>query len=108
MSVEIGRGYILSVLETECTCPICEQVFDASDKIEKHKYPIFKTKCPKCKGKITISAPVFSSDLLKCWETECPKNVPRLETVTPFMVNGVPVKEKLFDENSDDESDILI
>lgn len=88
MSVIIGNGYILSCLETEAQCPICTSKFDVGEKMYKAKYPVFKMKCPKCKGKITIASPVFSSDKLRCWETDCPENVKRLETVTPFKVNG--------------------
>jgi hypothetical protein len=91
MSIIIGEGYIVSCLESEVECPICTAKFDAAEKIYKAKYPVFKMKCPKCKGKLTISAPIFSSDNLKCWETECPKNVKRLETETPFKVNGKAV-----------------
>jgi hypothetical protein len=92
MSIIIGKGYILSCNETEAQCPICNQAFDAGEKIWKSKYPVFKTKCPKCKGKIVIASPIMSSDTLKCWEAECPKNVKRLETETPFKVNGEIVK----------------
>jgi ssDNA-binding Zn-finger/Zn-ribbon topoisomerase 1 len=92
MSVIIGKGYMISCLETEAQCPICTAKFDVGEKMEKAKYPVFKMKCPKCKGKITVSTPMFSSDKLKCWETECPKNVERLESETPFKVNGIEVK----------------
>jgi hypothetical protein len=75
--------------------------------MDKAKYPVFKTKCPKCKGKITISIPIFGGEL-KCWETECPKEIERLETITPNKVNGKVIREKLYDDNSDEPSDILV
>lgn len=93
MSIIIGNGILLTYGESEITCPICTSVFDASAKMEKAKYPIFNTRCPKCKGKITISEPIFGG-VLKCWETECPLTVERLETITPNKVNGIPVPPK--------------
>lgn len=87
MSILTGPGYLITYNETDVRCPICEQLFDASMKMGKAKYPVFNTKCPHCKGKITISEPIFGGQL-KCWETNCPKTVKRLETTTPNRVNG--------------------
>lgn len=88
MNIITGPGYIISCLETEAQCPICTAKFDVGAKMEKTINPVFKMKCPKCKGKITVSTPFFSSDTMRVWETECPKNVKRQETETPFKVNG--------------------
>lgn len=96
MSIITGPNYLITYMETEVHCPICEQTFDASTQIEKAKYPVFNTKCPWCKGKITISTPIYGGNL-KCWETNCPKNVKRLETITPNKVNGIPIKESSSD-----------
>ena len=93
MSLIIGNGMCISYAETEITCPICEQVFDASKKMDKAKYLVFNTKCPICKGKITISDPFFGGEL-KCWETECPKGVERLSTTTPNRYNGRIIIQK--------------
>lgn len=107
MSIIIGNGMLLSYDETEGTCPICEQIFDASQKIEKSKHPVFNTRCPKCKGKITISTPVFGGTL-KFFETECPATIKRLETETPNKVNGRIPRNKFFDDNADDYPDVLV
>ena len=74
-------------METEIECPICTYVQDISKKASKAKYPMFDTKCDGCKGKITVLMPIFGGNT-KVWETECPPNVDRLETETPFRVNG--------------------
>jgi len=105
MSVLVGPGYIICYSETEVTCPICEQIFDAGDKISKAKYPVFSTKCPTCKGKITISVGIFGGGL-KCWETDCPSSIKRLETITPDKVNGKVPIQKLYDDNSDEKESI--
>lgn len=81
MGIIAGKGVLITFMETDVTCPICTAVFNASNKIEKAKYPTFNTKCPRCKGKITIATPIFGGRL-KCWETNCPAVVERLETET--------------------------
>ncbi len=63
MSLIIGNGVCISYFETENTCPICDQTFDATAKMDKAKYPVFNTRCPKCKGKITISVPIMGGEL---------------------------------------------
>ena len=73
--------------ETEVECPICTFKFDAGKKMEKAKYPTFKTKCPACKGSIGISVPIFGGNT-KCFEWETSPNVERMETITPNKVNG--------------------
>lgn len=89
------------------------QVWDASAKMEKAKYPLFNTRCLKCKGKITISVPIFGG-FLKCWETECPPTVKRLKTITPNHYNNISflpddLKNKVdgskYDENDDEGMD---
>jgi hypothetical protein len=108
MSIIIENGMLITYMETELNCPICGQLFDASKKMDKAKYPVFNTKCPICKGKITIAEP-FMGGNLECWETNCPASVERLITVMPNKVNGVPIPEpKLYDDNSDEPSDILV
>lgn len=108
MSLIIGNGMCITYFENEITCPICTSVFDASKKMDNAKYPLFNTRCPKCKGKITILIPIFGGEL-QCWETECPKTVQRLETTTPNKVNGKVLKEpKGYDDNSDEPSDIFV
>ena len=95
MSIIItGKGFLITISETELICPICEQSFDASEKMDKAKYPVFKTKCPICKGRIMISIPIFGGTT-KCSELEISPNVERLETVAPFTVNGKEVKSDL-------------
>lgn len=96
MSVIVGNGMWISYDESEITCPICSSIFDASNKIEK-SLPVFNMRCPKCKGKITISVPIMGGTL-KCWETECPKTVERLETETPNKVNGRVVPDSPLDD----------
>jgi len=82
MGLIVGNGILISTVDTLCTCPICEQQFDVGPKIEKSKTPCFKMRCPKCKGKITVLIPLFSSDGLQCWETDCPPSATRLQTIT--------------------------
>jgi hypothetical protein len=89
MSVIVGNGVWISYNETDIKCPICTFEFDASEKIEKAKYPVFRTKCPACKGKIGISVPLFGGNT-KCFEWIAPKTTKdnRLRTETEFKVNG--------------------
>lgn len=89
MGVIIGNGMLIDFIENEINCPICTAHFDASDKMDKAKYPVFNTKCPKCKGKITISIPIFGGKLT-CWETNTPKCVEPVTTETPIqiIING--------------------
>ena len=95
MSIIAGKGFLLTYVETEVTCPICEQMFDCSERADKAPHPVFNMKCPKCKGKITVFIPIMGGEL-KFWETECPKTVKRLETTTPNKVNGRMPKKKLY------------
>jgi len=107
MSIERGPGYIMTVLDTELQCPICEQTFEAIEKIAKAKLDCFKMKCPVCKGKITVLLPLYSGPTKVC-ETNCPPNVKRLETETEFKINGiVPPKRKPYDDNSDEENELF-
>lgn len=87
MSLIIGGGVYISYSETEVECPICTFKFDAEEKIEKAKYPTFKTKCPGCRGEIGITIPIFGGNT-KCFEWNAPKTGERLETITPNKVNG--------------------
>jgi hypothetical protein len=93
MSIIIGNGMCITYNETEVVCPICTFKFDAGGKIEKAKYPTFKTKCPACKGKIGISTPIYSGNTT-CFEWDVPKSVKRLETITPNKINGyeIPIR----------------
>lgn len=106
MSVLLQGGGIITVMETELECPICTFVFDASEKMDRAKYPMFKTKCPACKGKIGISMPIFGGTT-ECFEWDVPANVTGVKTIAPFMVNGNVVIAKLYDDNSDEESEIM-
>lgn len=90
MSIIIGNGIRLSYFETELECPICTFVFDASAKMHKAKLPVFKTKCPACKGSIGISIGMYGGST-ECFEWETSPNVERLKTVAPFKVNGKPL-----------------
>ena len=107
MSTLHGNGYLITYMETEVTCPICDFTFDASEKIDKAKHPAFKTKCPRCKGKIGISTPIMGGKI-KCYELpELNKSNSNLKiNITPNKVNGKPVVKKLYDDNSDDMEDI--
>ena len=93
MSLLIGNGMCITYDETEVTCPICTFEWDASEKISKAKYPIFKTKCPACKSKVGISTPIFGGQT-KCFEWDAPKTREnnRLETITPNRINGKIVR----------------
>ena len=89
MSIILGNGMCISYDETEVQCPICTFKFDAGEKMEKAKYPTFKTKCPGCKSAIGISIPIFGGNT-KCFEYYPPNTdkPERLQTETPFKVNG--------------------
>lgn len=104
MSIIIGKGMCISYFETEVKCPICTFEFDASDKIEKAKYPLFKTKCPACKGAIGISVPILGGNT-KCFEWN-PSH--RITNVTPNKVNGKIVIKNNYDDNSGESSDVLV
>lgn len=98
-------------MSMDVTCPICEQTFDASEKMDKAALPVFNMKCPKCKGKITVFIPIMGGNV-KCWETNCPATVKRLETITPETINGRPVlpaaakiDNSKYDENDDEGQD---
>lgn len=97
----IGGG-IISIMETDIVCPVCAFEFDCSDKADKAKHPLFNMKCPACKSKLKILMPIFGGTT-QCWEADVPKNVERLTTKSPFCVNGIPVKKKIFDDDKDDE-----
>jgi hypothetical protein len=109
MSIIIGHGALITYFETELQCPICTFKFDASDKIDKAKYPVFKMKCKGCKAWIGISVPVFGGNT-SCFEWNPPKvkDSPRLEYVTPFKVNGKEVVRKPYDDNSDEPSELMV
>jgi hypothetical protein len=89
MGVIVGKGILISTVDTMLTCPICYGEFDASHKIEKAKYPYFKTKCPKCKSAIGINVPIFSSHGTKCFEWNPPKGHEAIETETDFSVTNI-------------------
>lgn len=87
MGIVTGKGMLITVMENELECPICTFKFDASAKMDKAKYPTFKTKCPGCKGAIGIKMPIFGGTT-ECFEWDTPPNVEQLKTVAPFTVNG--------------------
>lgn len=87
MSIIIGNGFKLSVIETELECPICTFKFDASAKMDKAKNPTFKMKCPGCKGFVGVTVPIFGGST-KCFEWDVPAGHYRPETTAPFRVNG--------------------
>jgi hypothetical protein len=100
MSIIIGNGMCITYSETEVKCPICTSMFDASDKMEKAKYPVFKMKCPACKGAVGISVPIMGGN------TECFEWNPshRITNVTPNRVNGkIVTKKKGYDDNDDED-----
>lgn len=84
----------ITYMETEVTCPICTFAFDASDKIDKAKYPTFKTKCPGCKSAIGISMPIFGGNT-ECFEWNAPKTREdnRLKSITPNKINGKAITQ---------------
>lgn len=90
MSIITGKGYCLTYVEAEVKCPVCEQKFDASKKVNSRSMPVIDMKCPICKSKVTVFFPVMGGEL-RCWETECPTSVQRLETITKNKVNGVEI-----------------
>lgn len=91
MSVIIGKNYLINVVETKLECPICTSAFDADEKIDKAKLPVFKMKCPNCKGQIGISLPIFGGTT-KCFEWETPSCIKPAETIAQFEVNYINVK----------------
>ncbi len=93
MSIIIGGGVLISYMESELECPICTFKFDASEKMDKAKYPVFNTRCPACKGKIVISMPIMGGTT-RCYEQADSPNIERLETTALFEVNGIPIKNK--------------
>ncbi|MBK7362919.1 MAG: hypothetical protein IPJ01_11525 [Micavibrio sp.] len=109
MSIISGNGALIGYDESDLECPICNSIFDASEKMSKAKYPTFKTKCPICKGIIGITIPIFGGNT-KCFEWNIPKIIEhtRLKTEAPFKVNGKVVIKKTYDDNSDEPSDILV
>lgn len=88
MSVILGKGFLIDTVDTLLTCPICTADFDASAKMDKAKNPYFKTKCPKCKGKIAILMPMFNGPT-RVFELDVPESVQAGETETDFTVNRV-------------------
>ncbi len=88
MSIIAGKGFLITITETELECPICTFKFDASEKIEKARYPTFKTTCPACKGNIGIRTPIFGGTT-QCFEWDTLPNVKQLVTKAPFTVNGL-------------------
>lgn len=86
MSVITGKGFLINVMESELECPICTYRFDAGEKMDKAKYPVFKTKCPACKGNIGIKMPIFGGTT-ECFEWDTSPNVEQLRTKAPFKVN---------------------
>lgn len=82
----------ITYFETEVKCPICTFGFDVSGKMDKAKYPIFKTKCPACKSLLGISVPILGGNI-KCFEWNAPKTKEnnRLQTVTPNKINGITI-----------------
>ena len=89
MSLIIGNGQCITYFETEVICPICTFKFDAGAKMDKAKYPVFRTKCPGCKSAIGISIPILGGNTT-CFEWNAPKTREdnRLKTVTPNKING--------------------
>jgi len=86
MGVIVGKGILVTFMETVVKCPVCTFEFDCSEQSEKSKLPLFKMKCPACKSKLGILIDIFGHET-KCFEYDCPKNVERLETTTNFTVN---------------------
>lgn len=105
-SIYSGPGFLVTYIETNVRCPICEQIFDAGTKIEKAKYPFFDTTCLVCKGKISISVPIMGGTL-KCYERGPGKHIKFTETKN--RVNGKVMKErKPYDDNSDEPSELPV
>lgn len=52
--LEIGQGFLLGIVQTEFTCPICECYQDACDSAAyiNSKYPEGNIKCKGCKRKL--------------------------------------------------------
>ena len=94
--------------ETDVECPICTFKFDAGEKMDKAKFPVFKMKCPACKSAIGISIPIFGGNT-KCFEWNPPKTKEnnRLENITPNKINGNIIVEKQ-DSDGDDEAEVVV
>ena len=90
MSIIAGKGFLITVVDTEVGCPICTFRFDASKVMAKAKDPVFKTKCPACKGATGISEPIYGGNTT-CFEWD--KRGGRHETVTPQTINGKPIEQ---------------
>lgn len=89
MSTETINGGLITYLESEIKCPICEAIYDIGEKMDKAKHPMFNMKCAKCKGRLTVSIPIFGG-VMKVWEKDVPNGVERLETTTKNKHNGKP------------------
>lgn len=97
MSLIAGNSMLITCVETEVLCPICGQTFDAGPLMGRSKYPLFNTKCPRCRGGITIHEPLFGGRT-ECWETAHSPNVKRLHSLSPRKVNGVVVEPATMEE----------
>lgn len=102
MSVLRGNGYWIHVNETDLTCPVCTAPFNAGDKMNKAKFPIFKMKCPACKSPIGIRIPIFGGTT-QVFEWNTPPHVHPLQSDAPFTVNGIEPTTKEFIDNQDDD-----
>jgi hypothetical protein len=87
MSLIIQNGALIDIIETELECPICTFKFDASEKMDNTKHPVFKTKCPGCKSVIGISIPIFGGTT-ECFEWATSPVIKQLKTTAPFTING--------------------
>lgn len=87
MSVSIGKGWYISEMETEVTCPVCEKEFDASVKMDKATCPVFRMKCPACRTVLGISMPIFGG-VTTCFEWDVFDDKIRLVRKSKFKVNG--------------------
>lgn len=87
MSIISGKGYLITVIETDLVCPICQGHFDADEIIEKSDDFFIETKCPNCKSAIGIVLPAYGGTT-KCIELDVPDGVVCLETKADFTVNG--------------------
>lgn len=59
----IGNGVLVNLSQSVFDCPICTCENDVGSKIEKAKYPVFKTACKGCKRKIEVFSCPFTGKL---------------------------------------------
>jgi hypothetical protein len=69
--------------------------------MDKADLPVFKMKCPACKGKVGIRIPIMGGTT-ECFELGVKDSI-RITTKAPFTVNGEVELPKVFNDNTGEE-----